>query len=155
MARFVFRLEAVLDTRRLAEQQRQRELAEVSAQMVALQNELRALNETADLATSDIRQNRLIGQLDMAFIAAHRRYMGAVQRKALELVQRMALVQRQLDQARAALGEAAKQRKIIERLREKQLARWRAEISRKELEQLDEVSMQLHRMKQLSEAGAP
>jgi flagellar export protein FliJ len=55
----------------------------------------------------------------------------------------MALVQRTVDEAQQALVEAVKQRKAIEKLREKHHERWKSEIDRKEATQLDEVSMQM------------
>jgi flagellar export protein FliJ len=59
------------------------------------------------------------------------------------LAQKMALVQREIDRARSALGEAAKQRKIIEKLRERQLQRWKMQRTRAENEELDDIGMQL------------
>src|SRR4051812_8993345 len=111
--------------------------------MSRMQAQLRELDETTKNVSDDLRTNRLTGQLDMAFLAAHRRYVLAMQRKALELAQKMAAQQLVVDAARARLAEAAKQRKIIEKLRERQHDRWKAELSRKELEQLQEVNMQL------------
>ena len=45
--------------------------------------------------------------------------------------------------AQTGLAEAAKQRKIMEKLRERQQERWQAEQSRKELALSDEVAMQM------------
>lgn len=143
MARFIFNLEAVLAQRKHVEQQRQRELAIVQAQMTALQNELKAMNDSMKTAADELRAHHLTGELDLSFLAAHRRFTIAMQRKAVTLAQRIALVQRQVDEARAVLSEAAKQRKAIEKLREKQFERWRSERSRKELAEMDEIGMQL------------
>ena len=143
MPKFVFQLEGALRQRKQLERMKQREMAVVQAEMNKLQDQLRALEGTVQTATADVRGNRLTGVLDMSFLAAHRRFMIATQRQSMELVQKMALVQRQLDEARLAVAEAAKQRKVIEKLREKQFERWKAERSKKELAELDEVSMQL------------
>lgn len=143
MARFEFKLEGVLRHRLNVERGRQRELALAQAQMQRLEGALRALDVAAREATDDLRSNQLFGRLDMGFIAAHRRFVAAMQQKAMAVVKEMAALQPQLDAARVALAEAAKQRKIIEKLKEKQQERWRAEISRKEAEELDEIGMQL------------
>ena len=92
---------------------------------------------------NDVRQNRLIGKLDMGFLAAYRRYAASVQRKGTTMAQKMALVQRDIDAARKKLAEAAKQRKIMEKLRDKQKERGKQELDRKEAADLDEVSMKL------------
>jgi flagellar FliJ protein len=143
LARFEFKLEGVLRHRLNIERERQREFALVQAQMQQLHGELRALDLSARDATEDLRKNQLLGRLDMVFIAAHRRFVTAMQQKAMVLVKEMAALQQQVDVARAALGEAAKQRKIMEKLKEKQQQRWQSEISRKEAEELDEIGMQL------------
>lgn len=143
MAKFDFPLEGVLRQRKNVEQERQRALAAVQLQMTQLQSELKDLDQTAQDALLDLRQNGLVGHIDMGFIAAHRRFTGAVQRKAMGLVQRMALVQREIDQKRAALAQAAKERKIIEKLKEKQHQRWLEDQNRREIAQMDEIGMQI------------
>jgi len=52
-------------------------------------------------------------------------------------------VQKRVDAAQAALAEAAKQRKIIEKLKEKSFERWRADVARKEMMETDEIAMQM------------
>jgi flagellar FliJ protein len=143
MPKFVFQLEGVLRHRKMLEEQRQRELGVAQAEMAAMQAELRSMDEATQGVSGDVRDNRLTGTLDMAFLAAHRRYVLAMQRKALALAQRMAAQQQVVDAARRQLAEAAKQRKIIEKLRERQQERWRGEQSRKESAELDEINMQL------------
>ena len=143
MPKFVFQLDAVLRHRKMLEEQRMRELGAAQAEMAQMEAELRAMDETTRTVTSDLRDNRLTGKLDMAFLAAHRRYVLAMQRRAMELAQRMAQQQQVVDAARRALAEAAKQRKIMDKLKERQQERWKTEQSRKESEQLAEVNMQL------------
>jgi flagellar FliJ protein len=151
MPRFKFQLEGVLEHRKNFEAEKQRALAAVLAQMQALKTELSDLDQLARSAVSDLRENRLTGNLDLSFLAAHRRFSGSVQRKALALAQKMALVQREIDKARSELAEAAKQRKIIEKLRERQLERWKNQQNRQEAEELDDIGMQLA-FRQLGEA---
>ena len=154
MPKFVFQLDGVLRQRKHLEQQRQRELAAVQSQMAQFQQELKALNEQAQGATADLRQNHLTGRLDMNFLAAHRRFMLATQRRALTLMQRMALVQRQVEEAQRNLADAAKQRKVIEKLREKHRERWVAALSKRELSEQDEIGMQLSYWHSLQGEGA-
>lgn len=143
MAQFQFSLEAVLEQRQRVEDERQRDLAKVRQQMREAQDELRQLDQALQATLADVRSNRLVGQIDLNFLAAYRRYAAAVQRKGTQMAQKMALIQREIDRAQAALAEASKQRKIIEKLREKQEAKWKLEQSRKETAQLDEASMRI------------
>jgi len=143
MPKFVFQFDAVLRQRLLAEQERQRDLAVLQAEMVRLQNELKALNDSIQASAADLKDNRLTGPIDVGFLAAHRRYSMAMQRKGMQLVQDMARQQRKVDDAQRLLAEAAKDRKVMEKLREKQYERWRTEQAGKELAATDEVGMQL------------
>jgi flagellar FliJ protein len=143
MATFVFRLAGVLKQRLHAERQRQRELAERQAHLASLQQRLKELNDRVKQTNDDVRDKHLTGPLDMSFLAAHRRFLAAMQRGAVEIAQRMALAQKQVNEALAQLAEASKRRKIIEKLREKQFERWKAEQDRKEVAELDEVAMQM------------
>ena len=143
MARFVFKLAGVLKQRLHEERRRQRDLAERQAHLASLQHRLRELNERVQQTNDDVRGNHLTGPLDMNFLAAHRRFLAAMQRGAVEIVRRMAVAQKQVDEALALLAEASKQRKVIEKLREKQFERWKAEQDRREVAELDEVAMQM------------
>jgi flagellar protein FliJ len=143
MARFVFQLEGVLRHRRNVEKERQRQMAVVQAAMQQLEVDRQKIEQEVKDSLADLRDNRLVGPIDLSYLAAHRRFIMAMQRKATQVAQRMALVQRQLDDARAALAEAAKQRKIIEKLRDKQFARWTEDRNAKEARELDEIGMQL------------
>ena len=142
MPKFVFPLEALLRQRQSAERERQRELALCQAEMVRLQQELKQLNDELQGSDADMKANRLMGALDVAFLAAHRRYSLAMQRKGQGLVQDLARQQKKVDDAQRLLAEAAKERKVIEKLREKQFERWRQEIERKEHAAADEAGAQ-------------
>src|SRR5688572_30254101 len=143
MPKFVFRLQAVLRHRKAVEQEKLRDLAMAAARLREAENELKELDQSMRETNEDVRRNRLTGRLDVAFIAAHRRYLLGMQRKAMEVAGKIAAAQKAVEAARAALAEAAKQRMVLEKLREKQEARWREETERKELAQLDEVGMQM------------
>jgi flagellar FliJ protein len=143
MPKFVFQLDGVLRQRKFVEQQKQREHAERQAVLVKMEAELRGLNEQVQLTNDQVRQNHLVGMLDMNFLAAHRRFLIAMQRQALALVQKMAQQKQKVEEARIDLAEAAKQRKVIEKLREKHFERWRAALAHRELTEQDEIGMQL------------
>jgi flagellar FliJ protein len=142
MARFVFQLDGVLHHRERIEKDRQRELAVVQAVLVGLQAELRALNE--DIAQSSAQvQNRLVGRLDMYYLAAHRRYMLGMQRKLTVQAEKIAGQQKLADEARRMLAEASKQKKILEKLRERHQQRWTAAEALREAGALDELTTQM------------
>jgi flagellar FliJ protein len=153
MARFVFSLESVLRHRRHAEQERMRELAVCQAEMARLRNELKALNDDMQTNAAEMKANHLTGPIDVAYLAAHRRYTVAMQRRGQVLVQEMARQQRKVDDAQRLLAESARERKAIEKLRERQFERWRSEVDRKELADADEVGAQLGYRQMLASAA--
>jgi flagellar protein FliJ len=143
MPRFVFQLDGLLRQRKNVEQEKQRQLALRQAHLTELQNELRRVNEQVQVTNDDVRRNHLTGRLDLGFLAAHRRFMISMQREALNVVQKLALSQRQVEEAQKELAQAAKARKSIEKLREKHRERWMQRLSRRELSEQDELGMQL------------
>jgi flagellar FliJ protein len=143
MAKFDFQLEAVLKHRKNREQERRRALAVVQGELTRLGNDLVALDQSVKAANEDMRQNHLTGRLDLTFMAAHRRFLVATQQRAGEIIQKMAGVRRQVEAARRELAAAAKDRKVIEKLREREHGRWVAEINRKETAEMDEIGMQI------------
>src|SRR5580700_2297471 len=100
MAKFIFQLDGVLRHRTNIEHQRKRELAIIQAQMTVLEAELRVLDASVQNSVADLRDNRLVGRIDLAFLSAHRRYAFAMQRKAMGIVERMAGIKIQVDLAK-------------------------------------------------------
>jgi flagellar FliJ protein len=153
MAKFEFQLDGVLKHRVNLERGKQRALAEVQAEMTRLQGELMALDRSVKTANEEMRQNHLVGRLDLGFMAAHRRFLVATQQRAQELIAVMRESQMRVDEARRQLIAATKDRKVIEKVRERQEARWREELVRKERAETDEIGMQLGYANLLSEAA--
>ena len=143
MARFVFKLEAVLRQRKQIEQQKLRDLAVRQQVVVGLQQNLLALQTQANDAAKDLRDNRLVGPINLSYLSAHRRYIMSMGRQAVAIAQKVAQAQKFVDEARLALAEAAKNRKAIEKLKEKHYESWRQEQAKKEADALDEVGMNL------------
>src|SRR5437763_912215 len=99
--------------------------------------QLRSAVENKALASE-----KLVGTLDMQYIAHEKRFVGNLHVHIALTMQRLAEVEKTLSAARTELFVAAKARKVIEKLREKQFARWRAELDRKEAMALDEIGTQ-------------
>jgi flagellar FliJ protein len=143
MAQFKFKLAAVLRHRESLEKEKQRDYALALARQKELEEQLKALNQAMQSNNDDVRQNHLVGRLDLSFITAHRRFLVGMQRRSIDLVNAINKAQRETEAARVVMAEAAKQRMVLEKLREKQEQRWRDEAGRKEMMALDEVAMQI------------
>lgn len=143
MAQFTFTLQPLLRQRERTEQERQRDVAVANAELVAAQADLRQIERAVQAALTDLRENRLVGAIDLSFLTAHRRFMTAMQRQAADRSQRATAAAAAVDAAQRHLAEAAKQRRAIETLRDQQHDRWRADQARRELAATDEIAMQM------------
>jgi flagellar protein FliJ len=143
MARFKFRLEPLLEARRREERDAQRVLAACRAVVVEIELQIAVAHTQVRESMDRVRAMQVSGKLDLGFIAAHRRFVAALQRRGIVWAQNLVAAQAKVAQAQAMLVEAAKRRKAIEKLRERQLQRWQLEQERKQALELDEVSMRL------------
>jgi flagellar FliJ protein len=141
MASFKFKFESLLTLRKRAEEQKQQALAGLLRQKQVIEGEL-ADDQQSIRGDKHQMQGALLGHVDVARIRQHAAHVhqSAVraQQKAVALLQ----LSKNIDTARADLAEAVKQRKAIEKLREKQHAAWQAEQDRREAAQLDELAVQ-------------
>jgi len=58
-------------------------------------------------------------------------------------MQRMALVARQVGEARGLLIEASRARKVVDKLRERKLAEWKTRLIRSEQQETDDISSKM------------
>src|SRR4051812_4086243 len=131
MSKFVFKLETVLRQREQAEKRRQRELAELHARFARLSESLRAADAQIRETTNLVRANR-VGRLDTKLLADGARFTSALRQKTSRLRSEIDALSPDLKCAQDALVEAAKQRKVLEKLRDTHKARWLAAREKQE-----------------------
>jgi flagellar protein FliJ len=142
-ARFEFRLEALLEHRRAIEKEHQRKVAEIQQQVPVLVRQIRDAQLRIAIENKALTGDKLVGPLDMQYIAHEKRFVGNLHMHIALTMQRLAGVEQTLAAARLELLAAAKARKVIEKLREKQFGRWRDSLNRKEAAEMDEIAMQI------------
>jgi flagellar FliJ protein len=139
MPRFRFELQVVLEHRVRLEQQHQKVVADLEAKRVALEDSIRSCQQALEteraearalLKAADIRGARLQA-------GAANRLVATAQRAVLEL----AGLLKRLETARAALLEAAKQRKAVELLKERRFEEWRYQQNHRENAEIDELAV--------------
>ncbi len=137
MNAFRFRLAKVLDWRRtelsLAETRFRRQTATVAA----LEQARAALDASAVRAEMLVRDSPHIEGADLAALDAFRRHVA--QRRTALLASR-AQAQRELDALQAAMLEARRRFRLLERLRDRRLAEWKEASDR----ELDELASESH-----------
>ncbi len=140
--RFRFRLETLRRLRQQARDRQRRALADAVRDVESAGRRLATVTQQVEDASAHTRYDRQQGRLDVVSIRATQLYRGWLeQRLALE---RTALAQTtaDLDTHRAKLGEATKNLKVIENLRDRQWRRYRVEVARQEQAAYDEVGAQ-------------
>ncbi|MGC4034167.1 MAG: hypothetical protein QM754_21010 [Tepidisphaeraceae bacterium] len=110
MARFVFNLAVVLKARENAEQAAQRVVAVARQKLVALQDALNDLGTKRRQADDEMRK-RLVGPIDVSYVAGHRRFVISMEKQAMDLATQIAQAQAEVDKAQAVLIMAARREK--------------------------------------------
>ncbi|HQY87774.1 MAG TPA: flagellar export protein FliJ [Tepidisphaeraceae bacterium] len=142
MARFVFRLESVLKQREREEQFCQAALAEALGVQAGLEAKIAQIEQEVRRETESLR-TRMVGHIDTTEILRHRRYLAACAIDVARISQELANARLRVEASRRKLTDAAKRRKALELLRDKQKAEFNSEFERKHQIELDEVSMQI------------
>ncbi|HYD01223.1 MAG TPA: hypothetical protein VEB22_08360 [Phycisphaerales bacterium] len=148
MAKFVFSLEAALEQRRRVERERQLVVARIEQSRVRLEERVKTVQARLVQERDDMRS--LLGPAGVG-AAPGRVSVSAVRLQATAglhglaelrtLAVELAGVLKRLEAARAQLTAAAVARKAVEKLREQQLARWKAERDRRESAELDDLTL--------------
>ena len=139
MKQFRFRLQPLLRLRKQQEDQKKRVVGALLTQIHDLQRQALELAEAIKAEGETLKQQYEQGNVDLNWVSHYRRYITSVQRAIVERIQTATNVQEKLHQARRELAEAAKQTKILEKLKERQQKQYEREWQRKENRQLDEI----------------
>ncbi len=141
---FSFRLERILQLRRQKENEEMRKLSSAQKLLQEAQTERdRLLQEQLEHET-ELRTLQQSGRASHTWALYHR-HLAHIGQKIIEAEKEIILRQEILTQQRTALIEATQERKVLERLREKQLEDYRLEELRKEQIDLDDIAGKMHR----------
>jgi len=140
--RFEFRLEALLDHRKQIEKEHQRKVADIQQKIQKLLREIQDAEARISTENRTLSSQKLVGKLDMQYISHEKRFVGNLHMKIVFTMQQLAKTEPLLAAARAELLAAARSRKVIEKLREKQFTRWRVEQEHKDAALMDEIGTQ-------------
>jgi len=137
--KFKFRLDPLLKLRKHREKERQKEHAAAAAE-AHKQKQLNGDIDRARVNTLDYQRSRLAGQLSVPEALICSRYIMKLKRQRLAGNELLHALQKETEKKRTKLVEAARDRKIFEKLKEKQQLRHRREIEKQEQKELDEVA---------------
>lgn len=142
MARFTFRLATLLRLRELARDERRSQLAQAYRAQEMLEGQKRQIE--AQLGDLRERTRRVCspGAIDVDRLMEARRFETVLLAQVQDIDRKQEMLGAEIERRRQAVVEANREVQILERLRERQHALYRAEESRREIRQLDEIAQQ-------------
>jgi flagellar export protein FliJ len=140
MKRFVFRLATLLRIREAERDERRAQLADAFRVEAELQKQMTELE--GELAAARRAHTADVGLVDVDRMLAAQRYGLVLEMDRRRLAEQQATVAQEVETRRAALVEADREVRVLERLRETQHDRWRAEAEKQQMKLLDEVASQ-------------
>jgi flagellar FliJ protein len=138
MKRFHFRLEKLLQLRRHREREWELKLAKAGGQVVQLEGQVSALQN--EVRASRKRERAGVGPLDMSSLASLEWYWRRLENDTATARQSLQRSRAHLEEVRRSFADVSKERKVLDKLREKREADYYRNQSREELRALDESS---------------
>ncbi len=140
MAKFRFKLDALLRLRELEEQEVERRFQEVDARFRQKENEIDALALERDEAKQrygwggESQRN-----VDIETVLQQRRYINSMYQRILERGSELRKIGEEREIVRKELIEASTRKKVVEKLRERRFKAFQEEENRKEQRMFDEL----------------
>jgi len=139
MKKFKFRLQPVLKFRQQQEEQKKRVVGSILSQMNKFQNEALEMDKAIQQQRRELK--KYIHQtVDLKWISHYHGYVTNMQRSIGIKINEVKKLQNNLTEARRDLAEAARQTRIIEKLKEKMKNRYLHNLHHREIVQQDEIS---------------
>ena len=139
MKKFTFELEKVLEYRNFEKQQAEGELAKALAVETEINDNLKKIAQNYASVKAQMK-----GSLNFQDMMAQSQYNNLLEYQKEELLKQLAEAKLVTEQKREVLRECMKKTTAIEKLKEKQLADWKAAADYEEAELLDEVKNKIN-----------
>lgn len=143
MARFRFQLDPLLELRRRAEREQQVVVAAIESECRAIEERIRSCQDGIEQSRIDLRGRLGVdghAQVNAREAAWQTHSMHRMRAEADGLVIKLAGIMQRLTREREVLVELARERRSIEKLRERREQAWRCELARKERVELDDLA---------------
>ena len=137
MRKYQFRLERLLEIRKYREQESELKLAAATGECVRLQTEIAEM----DLARRNTLAKRYeVGGVDLAYLTAGELYMRRLDARTRSNQEELVERERDRDSAREEYLAASRDRKVLDRLKEKRETAYRKEQLKQEIFEIDDSS---------------
>ena len=140
MKKFKYRLEPILKIKSHAEKQRQKEHAATLQQVNRQKEQLSEIDAERE-NTFAFQRTRLQGPIQTQQLLAASRYLVRLKRDTMTGTELLRGLERESERKRKLLVQAAKERKIYEKLRERRQAKFNQEVESQDRKALDELAV--------------
>jgi len=141
---FTFRLETIRRLRRQERNAQRRVVAKVIADAAKAQQHVQLLNDQLQRNVSQLRFVRDTGPIDVVALRASEFHQGWLHRCILETGQALSDRRREVDRERENLARANQRLRVLDKLRERQYARFQLEQNRQEQARHDESALGMY-----------
>jgi flagellar protein FliJ len=142
MPKFEFRLATLLKIREAARDERQAELAEAYRADDFLIERLRQIQAEFDDMLEGCRKAAGPGAVDIDRLIESQRYEVMLRAYEKQTHEQRKLLAVEIERRREALLAANREVRVLEKLRERQIERYREEENRRDIKRLDEIAQQ-------------
>lgn len=138
MAKFIYRMQSILDIKYKLEEQAKQHYMEVRVRLNDAIDELNALNVRKEAYFKTYRK-LLSVKLDVLEIETCKNAILIIDEYIAEQQCKIHQIEQELEQALDAMNEAVKERKIHEKLKENQFEVFLQELNREEIKEIDQL----------------
>lgn len=142
--RFDFRLETLLRVRALHEREAQRKLAAKQAEIARIDQVNELTRREVEREQAALRNEQLRGTLEPSALTRGRAWVAHLRQTMAQRQAAREQLMAELGELRGAYREARKQRRIIEKLRERRWDEYRRAQERRETAEAAELAQQMH-----------
>ena len=138
MRRFRFRLEKFLDLRRWKEREREIALAKVLGEVLLLEKRIAEIAE--EIAASLFGEFRRDNRIDVEAMSRRELYAARLSQERKRKREALTVKNRELEEARARYLEASRERKVLDKLRERREAEYYERAIDEEFKEIDDMN---------------
>ena len=138
MAKFIYRMQNILNIKLRLETQAKTEYAENAARLAAEEEKMHHLASRRQQYEHEAKQSAM-NRVNIASIKQSNESMAVMKELMTQQAVRIRIAQKNLDRARDKLNLAMQERKIYEKLREKAFEEFKQELNAQEKKEIDEL----------------
>jgi flagellar FliJ protein len=147
MKKFAYRLEPLLKMKAHIEKERQKDHAVARGKALEQKRSLEKI-DAERAGTLDRQRDEMSGKMSVAELLIYSRYLLKLKKDTLTGGEMLKVLERNVEAKRRALVEATKQKKVYEKLKERQQKRHQQMVQAQETKEADEIAIMSYQQQQ-------